>query len=114
MIALPCRTVAVGPADPRFPDGGSWESAVPEPHDERATGHTGPPSGPGPVAARRPRPPARPAELPPRPRVVEDPGILGISRRARGRVGSRVFTWFFVFVYALIVVQMIVAILDPW
>jgi hypothetical protein len=28
-------------------------------------------------------------------------------------VGSRVFTWFFVLVFAVIVVQMIVAILDP-
>jgi hypothetical protein len=65
-------------------------------------------------------PPTRPFPSPgppPRPRVVEDPGILGLSRRARGRLGSRVFTWFFVLVFALIVVQMVaslVSIVDPW
>ncbi len=51
---------------------------------------------------------------PPRPRIVEEPGILGLSRRTRGRFGSRVFTLFFVLVFALIVVQMVVSILYPW
>lgn len=44
-----------------------------------------------------------------RPRVVDDLALLGLSRASRGRVGSRVFTGFFVFVFVLIAVQMIVA-----
>ncbi|HLU58827.1 MAG TPA: hypothetical protein VKZ81_25480 [Pseudonocardia sp.] len=52
---------------------------------------------------------------PPRPRVVEDPGILGLSRRARGRWGSRLFNAFFVLVFAVILIQMVSAILEnPW
>jgi hypothetical protein len=47
-----------------------------------------------------------------RPPVVQEPSILGLSRLARGRVGSRLFTLFFVAVYALIAVQMVVAILQ--
>ena len=52
--------------------------------------------------------------MPPRPRIVAEPSILGLSRLTRGRFGSRVFTLFFVFVFTLIVVQMIASILDPW
>lgn len=51
-----------------------------------------------------PRPPARPP-------VVDEPGILGLSRRSRSRLGSRLFTAFFVLVFAVILVQMIVALL---
>ena len=31
-----------------------------------------------------------------RPRIVEDPVILGLTRVSRSRLGSRLFTWFFV------------------
>ncbi len=65
---------------------------------------------------RRPQaPPDRPAPLPgppPRPRIVDETGILGLSRLSRSRAGSRLFTWFFVLVFTLIVVQMVAAILD--
>jgi hypothetical protein len=54
----------------------------------------------------------RPAVQRARPPVVQEPSILGLSRLARGRVGSRLFTLFFVAVYALIAVQMVVAILQ--
>ena len=59
---------------------------------------------PGPYALR-------PAPRSARPRVVEEPGILGLSRLTRGRVGSRLFTLFFVAVFALIAVQTVWAIL---
>ena len=53
--------------------------------------------------------------LPPRPearpRIADDPGIVGFSRVARSRFGSRLFAAFFVFVFVLIAVQMIVALL---
>lgn len=63
------------------------------------------PSQPDRYARPRPAPTARP-------RVVDEPGILGLSRRARSRVGSRLFTLFFVLVFALILVQMVVALLE--
>lgn len=62
------------------------------------------------LAARRVTVP-RPAVLSARPRVVEEPGILGLSRLTRGQVGSRLFTLFFVAVFTLIAVQMVVEIL---
>jgi hypothetical protein len=53
--------------------------------------------------------------LEPRPRIVDEPGILGLSRLTRGRFGSRLFTVFFVLVYTVIVIQMVYAILaEPW
>jgi hypothetical protein len=68
--------------------------------------------------------PSRPADvpgpLPPvpprraRPRIVDDTVILGLTRHSRSRLGSRVFTLFFVFVFALIVVQMIASLLSPY
>jgi hypothetical protein len=78
---------------------------------------------PAPVTTARPpltRPAAtRPAAAPvlashparARPPVSAEPGILGLSRLTRGRVGSRLFTLSFVAVFALILVQMLVAIL---
>lgn len=57
-------------------------SAVPEPGDEGVV--------------------HRPAVLRARPPVVDGPHILGLSRRTRGRWGSRLFALFFVAVYALI------------
>jgi hypothetical protein len=63
---------------------------------------------------RRPAPPWPPGP-PPRPRIVEEPAILGLSRLTRGRLGSRLFNAFFLLVFALIIVQMISAILEnPW
>lgn len=70
-----------------------------------------------PVAATRPMPVSPvgsgspPSPYRARPRVVEEPGILGLSRLARSRLGSRLFTLFFAAVFALILVQMLVVIL---
>jgi hypothetical protein len=70
-------------------------------------------SRPGP-AIPRPRTPG-PLDPPPRPRIVEEPGILGLSRLTRGRFGSRLFNAFFMLVFAVIIIQMISAILEnPW
>jgi hypothetical protein len=57
--------------------------------------------------------PALPPGPPPRPPIVDDPGIWGLSRVARSRIGSRLFTWFFVLVFTVIVVQMVAAMIDP-
>ncbi len=60
-------------------------------------------------------PPRLPPGPPPRPRIVEEPAILGLSRLTRGRFGSRLFNLFFLLVFAVILIQMISAILDnPW
>lgn len=72
--------------------------------------------GPGEVQTHQPPiTGASPVVLPPRPsarpRIVDESSILGLSRVSRGRIGSRLFTGFFVFVFALIVVQMVVALL---
>ena len=48
-----------------------------------------------------------------RPPIGEEPVILGLSRRSHSRLGSRLFTLFFVFVFGLIIVQMFVALLAP-
>lgn len=111
--------MTVRPGDPRFGrDGQGGEAAVPGPRDAPVDdrpddGADGPPS-PGPAVAHQRRPPPPPGP-PPRPPVDDDPGILGISRLTRGRVGSRLFTLFFVLVFTVIVVQMVAAILDnPW
>jgi hypothetical protein len=37
--------------------------------------------------------------------------ILGLTRHSRSKLGSRLFTWFFVFVYVVILVQLIWSIL---
>jgi len=119
--------VTEGPGDPRFrPDGPGGDAAVPAPRDvplgdRPADGGAVRPESPGTAVPRPRRPhapggrPAPPSDPPPRPRIVDDPGILGISRLTRGRVGSRLFTLFFVLVFTVIVVQMVAAILDnPW
>ncbi|MFC4943336.1 hypothetical protein [Pseudonocardia sp. GCM10023141] len=68
--------------------------------------------------ARLPRPsmPA-PNRLPPRPearpRVVDDGSLLGLTRHSRSKIGSRLFTWFFVAVFALILIQMIAVLMNP-
>jgi hypothetical protein len=62
-----------------------------------------------------PASPRLPSDPPPRPRIVEEPGILGLSRLTRGRFGARLFNLFFLLVFTVIVIQMISAILDhPW
>ena len=38
--------------------------------------------------------------------------ILGLTRISRSRLGSRLFTWFFVFVYLVILIQMVWSILQ--
>ncbi len=38
--------------------------------------------------------------------------ILGLTRHSRSRLGSRLFTWFFVFVYVVILIQLIWSILQ--
>ena len=59
--------------------------------------------------------PRWPPGPPPRPRIVDEPGILGLSRLTRGRFGSRLFNLFFVLVFVVILIQMVSAILDhPW
>jgi hypothetical protein len=69
----------------------------------------------GSPAERRPGSSRLPPDPPPRPRIVEEPGILGLSRLTRGRFGSRLFNLFFLLVFTVIVIQMISAILDhPW
>ena len=79
--------------------------------DPGTDGRSGPPQ-------RGAAPPPEPAvlESPPqpetRPRIVEDPAILGLTRVSRSRLGSRLFTWFFVFVYAVILIQLILSLLQ--
>ena len=73
-----------------------------------------PPSGaPTTPSARRT---ASGAPLPPRPdarpRIVQDPVIIGLTRVSRSRLGSRLFTWFFVFVYLVIIIQLVWSILQ--
>jgi hypothetical protein len=74
---------------------------------------------PPPRVTTRPVPPATPvgpyagARPPARPRIEPDPAILGLSRHTRSRLGSRLFNLFFVCVFALILVQMVVALLTP-
>ncbi|MCW2721680.1 MAG: peptidase caspase catalytic subunit [Pseudonocardia sp.] len=73
------------------------------------------PLRPGPLGVQHgppPRPPG-PYRPPARPRIEPEPGILGLSRHTRSRLGARLFNLFFVFVFALILVQMIVALLNP-
>lgn len=74
------------------------------------SGAGGSPSGPRP-SSDAPPVVLRPAIQRARPRIEPEPSILGLSRLTRGRVGSRVFTMFFVFVYALIAVQLVVSLL---
>jgi hypothetical protein len=108
--------VATGTDDvPSARDGGTTD-AVPQ---SRVAPTEGSPAArkPASQAAAVPRhrdPRLRPGP-PPRPRIVDEPGILGLSRLTRGRFGSRLFNLFFVLVFTVIVIQMISAILDnPW
>jgi hypothetical protein len=75
----------------------------------------GPPSTSSPgTRGRTARPgPAVPSRPEARPPVVDELAVLGFSRHLRSRVGTRLFTWFFVLVFALILVQLIASLLDP-
>lgn len=99
--------MSAGPDDATL--GSAAAAPRPEPRVESAA-REATPADPQLVAAGPPR--GRPPGPSPRPRIVDEPGILGLSRIARSRFGSRLFTWFFVLVYMLIIVQMIYAILD--
>jgi len=79
------------------------------------TGVEGAPDRAPPATSARPAftRPVQPPRVEARPRVVEDPGILGLSRRARSRFGSRLFTLFFVLVFAVILIQLVVSLLSP-
>jgi hypothetical protein len=82
------------------------------PRDEPADGSPAERAEP---AVPRPPAPRLPPGPPPRPRIAEEPAILGLSRLTRGRFGSRLFNLFFLLVFAVILIQMISAILDhPW
>ncbi len=86
--------------------------ATREPADDlAANGH----DDPAPPADPAPQPEPAATELPPRPearpRIVEDPVILGLSRVSRSKLGSRLFALFFVFVYVVILVQLIMSLL---
>jgi hypothetical protein len=70
------------------------------------------PAAPAPGPATPVRPPNR-FSVAPRPTVVDDLAITGITRRSRGRWGSRLFTLFFVFVFAVILLQLIDSLLHP-
>jgi hypothetical protein len=77
-----------------------------------------PPPSPKPrPIAPMPRPPAaRPPNrfsVAPRPTVVDDLTITGLTRLSRSRWGSRLFTLFFVFVFTVILLQLIDALLYP-
>jgi len=74
----------------------------PPPRTDPARPVTG--TSPSGQAPPTPRPEARP-------RIVQDPAILGLTRHSRSRLGSRLFALFFVFVYVLILVQLIWSIL---
>ena len=62
------------------------------------------------ASSSRAGPPGRPEARPP---VVEEIAVLGFSRHLRSRIGARLFTWFFVLVFALILVQLVASLLQP-
>lgn len=74
------------------------------------------PPAPSPAPSAAPEAPVPHLRLPPRPdarpRIVQDPVILGLTRHSRSRLGTRLFTWFFVFVYLVILVQLIWSLLQ--
>ena len=76
-----------------------------------ASSHGGGPPRPA-QPARQPGE-ARPNQPEARPPVVDELAVLGFSRHLRSRIGTRLFTWFFVLVFALIIVQLISSLLDP-
>ena len=94
-------------------DGTVADPAVPQPRVTPGEGSQAARTpGPATPALPQPRVPRLPPGPPPRPRIVDEPSILGLSRLTRGRFGARLFNLFFVLVFAVIVIQMISAILD--
>jgi hypothetical protein len=103
--------VAAGPDEASSDrDGSTFDSAVPQPPAAPPGGSPAAPDAP--PAVPQPRDSRWRLDAAPRPRIVDEPGILGLSRLTRGRFGSRLFNWFFVLVFAVILIQMISAILD--
>ena len=99
-----------GPGDAQFDRAGSPPAPAPadgaaRPPRAVASSRLGPPGPPAGTAL-----PGRPEARPP---VVDELAVLGFSRHLRSRVGARLFTWFFVLVFALILVQMVASLLDP-
>ena len=110
--ALASADVLAGQDDASSVRGGA--GAVPEQRPGEAARPAAPPDAVAPRGSSLPQQ-RHPLDPPPRPRIVQEPAILGLSRLTRGRFGSRLFALFFVLVYALIVVQTIYAIFDrPW
>lgn len=86
--------------------------ATPERADDLgADGHSDPAPLVDPAPGPDPAAPASPPRPDARPRIVEDPVILGLTRVSRSKLGSRLFTLFFLFVYAVILVQLVVSLL---
>ena len=66
----------------------------------------------GPLRPPPGRPPNR-FSVAPRPTVVDDLSIIGLTRRSNSRWGSRAFTLCFVFIYAVIVIQLLSVLFGP-
>ena len=99
------RTVADLVAERRFPARAGGAAAAPRPQRQPPPAHA---ARAGPAGGG----PAVPPDPPPRPRVEPELGILGLSRRARSRVGSRLFALFFVLVYLVIAVHLVVSLVS--
>ncbi|MCO1655333.1 hypothetical protein [Pseudonocardia humida] len=85
-------------------------ASAPEPR--RPVPSPTPPATPQPIPPPAVRPPTR-FSVPPRPTVVDDLSITGLTRRSRGRWGSRLFAVFFVVVYLVILLELIYSLLHP-
>ena len=83
----------------------SWAADPPTPPSGAPTTPSARRTASGPAHPLPPRPDARP-------RIVQDPVIIGLTRVSRSRLGSRLFTWFFVFVYLVIIIQLVWSILQ--
>lgn len=87
--------------------------AIPErANDLGSGGHADPAPPLDPAPGPEPVAPELPPQPEARPRIVEDPVILGLTRVSRSKLGSRLFTLFFVFVFAVILVQLVVSLLQ--
>ena len=83
----------------------SWAADPPTPPSGAPTTPSARRTASGPARPLPPRPDARP-------RIVQDPVIIGLTRVSRSMLGSRLFTWFFVFVYLVILIQLVWSILQ--
>lgn len=107
------RTAAMAtpePADDPGTDGRAEPSSPLDPPPLDPSPVDPPPLDPSPRPDHVTAPP--PPRLDARPRIVEDPVILGLTRVSRSRLGSRLFMLFFVFVYVVILAQLIVSLLQ--